>query len=1527
MEQWDSLHIVGAQRSAVKNSLLDNMYWVGAPIRHDRPRVVIAHCVTTIHKDLIFTEYTAEILKYGREGLLQSFWTCSVLIPNRLLAGLTSDFVATLSHVYFHEVDQRVMRVDIEQGGCFARPTLRNPHCAIDLFAGLGGWAIGQEWAIEATGKVAPLITASIDYNRSTAKASADLMGGTFWERNNFLSEANAQFDQGQHFIHAKVGDRNVQQKLSEWNFAVAVASPSCQPWSSASTQNGLAAELGFNFCELNNYVCAMQPCLLALENVKGLQSHPHFGFLVQILEHNGLRLIHQEIQTARKWLPTERSRLFCIFKRLDWSCTFEQIAALQKISMPLNSKLEKIDRYLSEDYSGDQDFLKPTHQELQNLANPAFFPGTFANMNQLKVLAARNVATKEQFGPIMASYRSNVSFQESFLRDNKLFADIKCNNGTYLFLHPLEIAAALGMPKKVRGMNFAVPDEPSEAFRMLGNMYVPFQSGQAWIKIYCLLNPMTVVCMQEVGLLWKSYMIDFSDCQIRHVDNLYLVIQGSSDIGEQCVPTQKFAYWKGTSRLVYDASLDDETLHHQICPCEEPGSKECALQTGRVSVSGADGNGAEAITFLFAGRTVVVNRCNLPNRIVEFGTFFGTSISTITVDALNRHEIAPKTISGRIILHPNQPLPGVVIMTPTVGSARELKEDVTFGKGDDCITVKCKQLNPERIHELTQQIGATVLAELSGWHFQTMCDPYDAKIQQLQIRPRPRCWSLQHDEFEYLLHIHMWTLVCKTIGQTKQSTNSNINFLGHEIWIAFDDVAVLSACVQMFNRIFPYHQPVHIASYKDGSWAIARTIDGSAQRSQACFSCDDSLTRKISRPAVEHLTAGPLILHFKTGGAGFQAKLYDERGSQDLNRLRKADVNLALENKGIAVRLEHIAGEKLAMIEVKTGINHARTIVLDELAHSYLLGFAQMWRRMSNQPLCTCTIVWISGLRTIFTVPTDTSFDQIQLAWRFANKWFGADSQVRFVIGGKQIMPQIRIGEVGQANQKIHVVLPLQGGGVKADRTVTVKNNLARWMLLQGVALDKVTSVLDTLQKQAGQQQLLFLDQQDGSKRWEHLQAICAKVNIECPKPDPKPELARLRSTKLQAKDHTKSLDIANSTLEPGFFITLDDKPAAILKHVVVKGTGVCMTTASEASQWLQDTAPISGDPKSRKSALASRTGFVVMSSHSSCLNSSLYNPKRTCDSVSRSISLLCIAAILTSVCPSWYILVETRIALPCGSRIGTVTVWCCLSGWTCWSDGIKTARGWNANFSKVWGRRYISKNNQVQPRAMIPSGTEEDILRLSGAKGLYTVSFEGEGKPKTQYKIVWVVGSKQDLLVRSASLQSHGVIRNKTGFGLRVSRDSYENAFKGLRPGEDIPEEFDANHKWKIESLPFGTTSDGLKDWAVSIGWAIKPLKFLGPRAAILLSTTTPPEGILSINGTPILLRALDTKKKTIGSLIAGPPQKRTTSESNDVDCLQTNDPWARSSAPSTSSDTRPPLMDQSNSSSRSTKARFRA
>ena len=402
-----------------------------------------------------------------------------------------------------------------------------------------------------------------------------------------------------------------------------------------------------------------------------------------------------------------------------------------------------------------------------------------------------------------------------------------------------------------------------------------------------------------------------------------------------------------------------------------------------------------------------------------------------------------------------------------------------------------------------------------------------------------------------------------------------------------------------------------------------------------------------------------------------------------------------------------------------------------------------------------------------------------------------------------------------------------------------------------------------------------------------------------------------------MQTRDQTKTLDIANTAIEPGFFTAGDDKPATILKHVVVKGTGICLMNAEEAQQWLQEIAPISGDPLAV--LIPADQGIHAERPHQE-ITVPMRDPQGRAVLVATKMYQLGQTDVKIAEMQSKKIDLQTEShMLICiykdefkqdeWEKIAANPVR--------ESRGLLRDLGWTANFSKVWGRRYLRNDVQVKPdaaeyisfRVMIPAETEEEMLKLSGAKGLYTISFEGEGKPKKQYKIVWVAGSKQDLLVRSASVQSHGVVRNKSGVGLRVNRETFESAFKGLRPGDEIPEEFDVQYKWKIESLPFETTSEGLRDWAVSIGWPIKPLKFLGPRAAVLASTSTPPEGILSINGTPILLRALDDKKRSTGSLVAGPPQRKPP-DANHEDLLQTNDPWAKAAAPSSSSDNRPPL-----------------
>ena len=211
MEQWYRSNVTGPLRNAVKDSLLENTMWYGAPIRFDRPRSAIVHCTETLHKDAISTVLTAEIMKYEENGQLKAFMTCSVLVPNLFLSGELEGSTVTVSHAYFHEVEQRILRVDFEHGGVFARPTLTKPGSAIDLFAGFGGWAIGQDWATEATGRSNPHITVSIESNRSTAKHSAGLFGGVFWEKSD-LGISSHELVRGHVFLaglHARGGSQS----------------------------------------------------------------------------------------------------------------------------------------------------------------------------------------------------------------------------------------------------------------------------------------------------------------------------------------------------------------------------------------------------------------------------------------------------------------------------------------------------------------------------------------------------------------------------------------------------------------------------------------------------------------------------------------------------------------------------------------------------------------------------------------------------------------------------------------------------------------------------------------------------------------------------------------------------------------------------------------------------------------------------------------------------------------------------------------------------------------------------------------------------------------------------------------------------------------------------------------------------------------------------------------------------------------------------------------------------------------------
>ena len=169
--------------------------------------------------------------------------------------------------------------------------------------------------------------------------------------------------------------------------------------------------------------------------------------------------------------------------------------------------------------------------------------------------------------------------------------------------------------------------------------------------------------------------------------------------------------------------------------------------------------------------------------------------------------------------------------MTPTIQAVRALREEIKLEAEEDCIAVNCRQMNPEKVHAELLSMRVTDIVELSGLCFQIMCDPYDAGVQQLQIRPKPRSWSLQHDEFEYALQTRIWISICKADGRREPVTNRQVTFIGHETQIAVENATVLNSFVQIFNRIFPSHQPIYIVTTPVGNlkWVIARSADESA--------------------------------------------------------------------------------------------------------------------------------------------------------------------------------------------------------------------------------------------------------------------------------------------------------------------------------------------------------------------------------------------------------------------------------------------------------------------------------------------------------------------------------------------------------------------------------------------------------------------------------------------------------------------------------------------------------------------------
>ena len=113
----------------------------------------------------------------------------------------------------------------------------------------------------------------------------------------------------------------------------------------------------------------------------------------------------------------------------------------------------------------------------------------------------------------------------------------------------------------------------------------------------------------------------------------------------------------------------------------------------------------------------------------------------------------------------------------------------------------------------------------------------------------------------------------------------------------------------------------------------------------------------------------------------------------------------------------------------------------------------------------------------------------------------------------------------------------------------------------------------------------------------------------------------------------------------------------------------------------------------------------------------------------------------------------------------------------------------------------------------------------------------------------------------------------------GLRYIAADFDQAWSVLFPNKPTPQPHDVNILFNAQSLPYGCSAEMLRKWGEQLSWDIHPIKALGPNAWLIGSKEHPPQGILTFNGKPVLLKHLPPRDVTAPSpIVAGPKPLRT-------------------------------------------------
>ena len=142
----------------------------------------------------------------------------------------------------------------------------------------------------------------------------------------------------------------------------------------------------------------------------------------------------------------------------------------------------------------------------------------------------------------------------------------------------------------------------------------------------------------------------------------------------------------------------------------------------------------------------------------------------------------------------------------------------------------------------------------------------------------------------------------------------------------------------------------------------------------------------------------------------------------------------------------------------------------------------------------------------------------------------------------------------------------------------------------------------------------------------------------------------------------------------------------------------------------------------------------------------------------------------------------------------------------------------------------------------------------------------------------------------------EHHGLVRGRTGQGIRLEDAQFKKAYGLFYPNRPLPEKIIANYKWILLGAPSSATQEAITKFLISAGIKGRPLRKSGRNWRIDTEENLQ-ETQFSINGNNVLFQLLPNRQAPPNPVRAFGPGKGD-GKGKGQDILQQNDPWAKSS-----------------------------